>query len=176
MQLTSRLPTALLCGAAVALLCCAQFSPARAERPIEKTLWLTLPISVRSANEQGQMVVRWYIYFGKDGTAYLTDEKSGPEHGAVLPPNQETITKSQGNDGTQLALQMTGPLSQFYVRALIHQVAQDTVVGWYLNIADAGCTVLRTEFAVRPAPSRPPVSTASGTPSCQLFQGRHLDR
>jgi hypothetical protein len=158
------------------LLCCGPLNAALAERPIEKTLWLTLPISVRSASEQGQMVVRWFIYFGKDGTAYLTDEKSGPEHGAVLPPNQTSITKNQGNDGAQMGLQMTGPLSQFYIRALIHQAAQDTVVGWYLNITDVSCTVLRTEFTVRPAPSRPPVSTASGTPSCQLFQGRHLDR
>jgi hypothetical protein len=163
-------------GAIFALLCCGPLDPALAERPTEKTLWLALPISIRSASEQGQMVVRWFVYFGKDGTAYLTDEKSGPEHGAVLPPNLETITKSQGNDGTQLALQITGPLSQFYVRALIHQAVQDTAVGWYLNITDASCTVLRTEFTVRPAPSRPPVSTASGTPTCQLFQGRHLDR
>ena len=167
---------ALLRGAIFALVCTGPLTPALAERPIEKTLWLSLPISIRSASEQGQMVVRWFIYFGKDGTAYLTDEKSGPEKGAVLPPNQESITKTQDNDGTQMAVQMTGPLSQYYVRALIHQPAQDTVVGWYLNITDTGCTVLRSEFAVRPGPSRPPVSTASGTPGCQLFQGRHLDR
>lgn len=165
----------LLRGAICALLCCGPLHSVLAERPMEKTLWLSLPISIRSAAEQGQMVVRWYIYFGKDGTAYLTDEKSGPEQGAVLPPNQDSISKTQG-DGTQQALQMTGPLSQFYVRALIQQAAQDTVVGWYLNITDASCTVLRTEFSVRPAPSQPPVSTASGVPTCQLFQGRHLNR
>jgi hypothetical protein len=162
-------------GAIFALTCSGLLTPAQAERPAEKTLWLTLPISIRSASEQGQMVVRWYIYFGKDGTAYLTDEKSGAEHGAVLPPNQDSISKSRGNDGTQMAVQMTGPLSQYYVRALIHQPAQDTVVAWYLNITDTSCTVLRSEFSVRPGPSRPPVSTASGTPGCQLFQGRHLD-
>ena len=159
----------------VVLLCCGWLNPAQAERPIEKTLWLALPISLRSASEQGQMVVRWFIYFGRDGTAYLTDEKSGAEHGAVLPPNQDSVSKTRG-DGTQMAVQMTGPLSQYYVRALIHQPAQDTVVGWYLNITDTSCTVLRSEFSVRPGPSRPPISTASGTPSCQLFQGRHLDR
>ena len=166
----------LIRAAIFVLLCCGPLNPAHAERPVEKTLWLSLPISIRSASEQGQMVVRWYIYFGRDGTAYLTDEKSGPEKGAVLPPNQDSISKSQGNDGTQLAVQMTGPLSQYYVRALIHQPAQDTMVAWYLNITDTSCTVLRSEFSVRPGPSRPPVSTASGAPGCQLFQGRHLDR
>jgi hypothetical protein len=48
-------------------------------------------------------------------------------------------------------------------------------VGWlYLNISDANCTVLPTEFTI--ALSRPPISTASGAPTCRLFQGRHLNR
>jgi hypothetical protein len=44
----------LLHGAFFVLLCSGPLTPALAERPIEKTLWLSLPISIRSASEQGR--------------------------------------------------------------------------------------------------------------------------
>lgn len=152
------------------------FAPAGAgERPVEKTLWLTLPVSLRSPTDQASRVIRWYIYFGKDGTAFMTDEGSGAEHGAVMPPNLETLNKRNAA-GFPQSLLIAGPLTALHVRTTVRSPTDEIVVGYYLNVTETGCTVLRSEFSVTRDPTQPPVSYATGAPTCQLFQGRHLDR
>ena len=65
------------------------------ERPIDKTLWLTMPFSARSPNEQISRTMQWNIYFSQDGTAYVTDQGTGPERGGVVPPNVDSVTANR---------------------------------------------------------------------------------
>jgi hypothetical protein len=159
------------------LVLCAPLGAVRAgERPIDKTLWLTMPFSARSVNEQLSRVMKWNIYFGKDGTAYMTDEGTGPEQGAVVPPNVDSVTRNRIKDGKPYTLQMNGSLAEFRVRYLLRDAAANIAIGFDLNISEAVCTVLRSQFMMEPPPGRPPVTTASGPATCQLLPGRHLSR
>jgi hypothetical protein len=146
------------------------------ERPIDKTLWLTLPFSARSVNEQISRTMQWNIYFGQDGTAYVTDQGTGPERGGVVPPNVDSVTANRIKDGKPYTLQMNGALADFHIRYLLRDSVANIAIGFDLNITETGCTVLRSQFMMEPPPGRPPVTTASGPATCQLLPGRHLSR
>jgi hypothetical protein len=120
--------------------------------------------------------MKWNIYFGKDGTAYMTDDGTGPEQGAVVPPNVDSVTRNRIKDGKPYTLQMNGPLAEFHVRYLLRDATANIAIGIDLNITEAGCTVLRSQFVMEPPPGRPPITTASGPATCQLLPGRHLSR
>jgi hypothetical protein len=106
----------------------------------------------------------------------MTDEDSGPEQEAVIPPNADSVTRNRIKDGKPYTLQITGSRGEFRVRYLLRDAAATIAIGFDLNISKAGCTALRSQFVMEPPRNRPPITIASGPASCQLLSGRHLSR
>jgi hypothetical protein len=152
------------------------------ERPRNQTLWVATPVTMRAAPfgiplSENSLTADLRIYFGTDGTAYITVSGSREtSKGLVLPVNQ-TVVENRFSDG-YITIKMLGVLSDLYIEFITSMsqpnFTMDVRADWRVNISTSTCFIVDKHFNVS-VPGNALMNSAIvqsvGTAACAIYPG-----